>query len=220
VTPTTWIWVVLVVVWGLFFSWYTSFGGPLTNKEIELYMDRMANSEPTPGPDQLEQMRQFMEEDTGDDFVMINIGDLYATPLLIEGVEPGQSTEEVMTKYLAYVFPALLPRASHPVLVGMASSRAFELINAEGLEKWGNGLAMRYRSRRDFMEFLTDPRMAPAHKFKVAASRSAIAFPADPWYQLTDPRLLLGLFLGLIGCALSWRLASRRAMLELRRRPV
>ena len=33
------------------------------------------------------------EEDTGDDFVMINIIDMYETPLQIEGVEPGESSK-------------------------------------------------------------------------------------------------------------------------------
>jgi hypothetical protein len=41
--------------------------------------------------------------------------------------------------------------------------------------------------------------------------QKTIAFPIDPWFQLGDPRLVLGLVLALTGCALGWREASRRA---------
>lgn len=68
---------------------------------------------------------------------------------------------------------------------------------------------MRYRSRRDFMDFVTDPRMPDAHAFKVAAIKKTIVFPADPWFHLGDPRLVLGLLLTTIGFALSWGLLRR-----------
>lgn len=32
-TSKNWTWLVIAAVWGLFFSWYTSFGGPLTDEE-------------------------------------------------------------------------------------------------------------------------------------------------------------------------------------------
>jgi hypothetical protein len=50
--------------------------------------------------------------------------------------------------------------------------------------------------------------------FKVAAIKKTIVFPADPWFHLGDPRLVLGLLLGLIGCALSWGLSSRAGRSE------
>ncbi len=31
---TRWIWAILAALWTLFFGWYTSFGGPLTEEEI------------------------------------------------------------------------------------------------------------------------------------------------------------------------------------------
>ena len=35
-TGASWsAWIVIVTGWGAFFSWYTSFGGPLTDEEIE-----------------------------------------------------------------------------------------------------------------------------------------------------------------------------------------
>ena len=46
---------------------------------------------------------------------------------------------------------------------------------------------------------------------RVAAMIKTIAFPVDPFHYLGDPRLVLALLLGLIGCGLSWLLAVRRS---------
>ena len=83
-TRTRWIWAVLGGVYTLFFYWYTSFGGPLTGEEVEHYMTLIERRDPTPSPADLERIRRFMEEDTGDDFVMVNLIDMYDTPMQIE----------------------------------------------------------------------------------------------------------------------------------------
>ena len=156
-------------------------------------------------------MRRFMAEDTGDDFVMINVIDMYETPLQIEGVEPGQSSAEVVGKYMAYMWPALLSRASHPVLGGIAANQAMDLMNAPGMESWTSGAAMRYRSRRDMLEIASNPAFQGSHEFKVAAMQKTIAFPIDPWFHLGDPRLILALLLTTVGFALSWLLSKIRS---------
>ena len=208
-TRIQWIWAALVAVWALFFIWYTSFGGPLTEDEIARYMTVVERQEPAPAPEEVERIRRFMEEDTGDDFVMVNVIDLYETPLAIEGVEPGESSEAVLAKYMAYMNGALFSRACHPVLFGRAANTAMDLINAEGMESWTAGAGMRYRSRRDLLEIAMNPEFDAAHKFKVAAMRRTIAFPIDPWIHLGDPRLILALALGVAACGLSWREAAR-----------
>ncbi len=199
-----WTWCVLSVLYAGFFSWYTSFGGPLTPPEIEHYLTVLQQRDPPAAPAAIALLRRFMEEDTGDDFVMINVIDMHDTPLQIEGVEPGDTSDDVLGKYMHYMYPALFSRASHPVLFGDAANTAMDLMNAPGMERWTRGAAMRYRSRRDLMEIATNPAFSGSHDFKVAAMRKTIAFPVDPWFQLGDPRLLMALFLGLIGCALSW----------------
>lgn len=208
-SKTGWLWLILTVCYAAFFSWYTSFGGPLSDEEIQMYLERLAQGDPEPAA--LERMRRFMQEDTGDDFVMVNVIDMYAEPLQIDGVEPGASSDDVLAKYMAYMYPALLRRASHPILFGEAANTAMDLMNADGMEQWTRGAGMRYRSRRDLLDIATNPAFAGSHQFKVAAMRKTIAFPIDPWFQLGDPRLVLALLLGLIGCALSWIFARRQA---------
>jgi hypothetical protein len=210
-TGTRWIWLILFAIYAAFFSWYTSFGGPLTDEEIADYVALLESREPPPTPERLAQMRQFMEEDTGDDFVMVNVIHMYEEPLQIEGVEPGETGDEVLAKYMAYMAPALFSRACHPVLYGLAASLAMDIMNADGMEQWTAGAGMRYRSRRDALEITTNPAFQGSHEFKVAAMAKTIAFPIDPWFHLGDPRILLALLLALIGCALSWRSAARRS---------
>jgi len=208
-TRTQWTWTVLSVLYVVFFSWYTSFGGPLDEEEIEHYVEWFAQKEPTPTPEQLAKLRAFMEEDTGDDFVMINVIDMYETPLQIEGVEPGESSDDVLAKYMAYMFPALFSRACHPVIFGTAAADAMDLMNADGMHHWTRGAGMRYRSRRDMLEITINPEFAGSHDFKVAAMAKTIAFPIDPWLQLGDPRLVLALLFLAVGSGLSWRAAAR-----------
>ena len=196
-TKTKWTWLVCAVVYIAFFSWYTSFGGPLTEEEIDHYMSIMAQGDAD--PERLAMIRKFMEEDTGDDFVMLNVIDMYDTPLPIDGVASGESSDEVLGKYMAYMYPALFSRACHPVLIGEAANRAMDLMNADGMEHWTRGAAMRYRSRRDMLEITTNPAFSGSHEFKVAAMRKTIAFPIDPWFQLGDPRLVLALLLVIWG---------------------
>lgn len=203
------LWLVIGLIYVGFFSWYTSFGGPLSSEEIDHFVKIM--TEGGASDEDLARMRRFMEEDTGDDFVMINVIDMYDTPLQIEGVEPGDTSDDVMAKYMAYMYPELFRRASHPVLFGTAASTAMDIMNADGMERWTRGAGMRYRSRRDMLEIALTPEFVGSHKFKVAAMAKTIAFPIDPWLQLGDPRLVLGLLLGLIGSASSWLIVARQA---------
>ncbi|MEM9406838.1 MAG: hypothetical protein AAGA81_12450 [Acidobacteriota bacterium] len=201
------VWLVLAVIYGVFFGWYTSFGGPLTEEEITKYLEQLEQNE-TP-PEGLELMRRFMEEDTGGDFAMLNIIHYYDTPLQIGGVEPGETSRQVMNKYMQYMTPALFARACHPVFLGTAAAPAADIMNAEGMEIWSSGALMRYRSRRDLLNITTNPEFFGSHEFKVAAMQKTIAFPVDPWFHFGDPRLLLAFVLTIVGTLLSWALAHR-----------
>lgn len=204
-----WVWLACAIIYIAFFSWYTSFGGPLTAAERESYLAQFAAANPDAPPEALARISRFMAEDTGDDFVMLNVIDMYDTPQPMEGIKPGETSSEVLGKYMAYMWPALLSRASHPVMIGSAASTAMDLMNAPGMARWDQGALMRYRSRRDMLEIASNPAFQGSHNFKVAAMEKTIAFPLDPWFQLGDPRLVLALILALAGSLISWRFASR-----------
>ena len=207
----SWNWVILAIVYAVFFFWYTSFEGPLSDEEIAHYTEVLAQT-PEIG-DHGERWIGFMESDTGNDFAMWNAVDLLDTPRLVEGVEPGDSSQEVVDRYTEPFFGQALLRASHPVMGGNAANTALDIWGIEGGENWDAGLLVRYRSRRDLMEMMEEMATAGAniHTFKVAAVEKTIAFPIDPWFYPGDPRFLLALvFIGL-GLAFQLRYNARTA---------
>jgi hypothetical protein len=213
VTATTSTWTALGVLYLAFFSWYTSCEGPLTRDEIDHYLGLLAQNDPDASPEFVESLRDFLESDTGDDFVMWNNLDLHETPLPVEGVEPGETSRQVLGRYMEYMTPALFARACHPVILGSAAAPAPEMFGIEGVRDWTVGAGMRYRSRRDMLEIASNPAFQGAHRFKVAAIHKTFAFPIDPWFHLGDPRLLLALVCLVTGLSVGWLSARRAASL-------
>ena len=116
-----------------------------------------------------------------------------------------------MDRYMEHMYPELLKRASHPVLFGQATAPALDIWGIEGADQWTTAGLMRYRSRRDMLEIAGNPDFFGPHEFKIASMNKTIAFPADPWMQAGDPRLLLALLLIILGLTNSLRWAKRPA---------
>ncbi len=210
--PTV-VWSVLLVLYLAFFAWYTSFGGPLSDDEIAHYVGIL--QERGRSADEIAGLRDFLASDTGDDFAMVNVIEMREPPLQIEGVSPGESAQQVLDRYMTYMYPALFSRACHPVVFGQAAAVALDAFGIEGARQWSTGAVMRYRSRRDMMEIATNPAFGDSHEFKIASMKKTVAFPIDPWMHLGDPRLVLGLLLLVVGLLVhgfeGHRRATRRA---------
>ncbi|MAG31939.1 MAG: hypothetical protein CL908_13710 [Deltaproteobacteria bacterium] len=196
------VWLLLFVGYLAFFSWYTSFGGPLTSEEIAHYsgvVEEISDGD----PQRIAAWQHFVQTDTGDDWGMISVVDLNETPRPIEGVEPGESSEEVLAKYTDPFFGRAVPSAGHPVLVGRAAAPAIDIWGVEGATDWSQGVVVRWRSRRDFLKVVEairdDADDSGIHAFKIAAIEKTIAYPLDPWFHLGDPRIVLSLLFAVIG---------------------
>ena len=202
--------IALLVLWIAFFCWYTSFGGPLGAAEIEEFVARMEQN--GVDPERIALWRGFMESDTGDDFAVVNFIDFKDEPDRIEGIGPDETTEEAMARYTQPFFKRMMPRATHPVVLGSAAHRAIDIWGIEGAEDWTAFGMVRYRSRRDLMEVASSGSDdASIHDFKIAAIEKTIAFPIDPWFQLGDPRLVLAGLFGMVALALPRGRAKNRA---------
>ncbi len=201
------VWMALGLVYAAFFSWYTNCSGPLTAEEVDQIV---AQIEERQADADIGEFRRFLESDTGDDFVMVNIMDLPPKPKPVAGVGPDETTEEVMGRYMAHMWPELLKRACHPVMMGTAAAVALDVWGIEGAERWTGAGMMRYRSRRDLIEIAGNPAFQGPHEFKLAAMTKTIAFPIDPWFHFGDPRLLLALIFFGVGASVEL-LARRRA---------
>lgn len=202
-------WAVLAITYALFFYWYTSFEGPLREDEIAHFTEVLA--EASVSDETRQRWIGFMQSDTGDDFAMWNAVDFLETPKRIEGVDPGETGQEVASRYAEPFFAMALTRASHPVMGGDAAGTALDVWGIEGGENWDSGLLVRYRSRRDVLELMETMATSGTniHDFKVAAIEKTIAFPLDPWAQAGDPRLLLGLVFLVVGLAMQLRHNAR-----------
>lgn len=203
------VWIALLVLYTAFASWYTSCSGPLSEEEIAKYTGVMESRGAS--PEKLAQLREFLENDTGDDFVVVNIIELREPPTRVEGVLATDSATDVLDKYMEYMLPALFSRACHPVMFGQAAAPAIDIWGIEGGEQWTTAGLMRYRSRRDLMDIATNPAFQGRHEYKIAAMLKTIAFPIDPWLQLGDPRLVLALLLLILGLLFHGFEGHRRA---------
>jgi len=187
----------LALIYLLFFGWYSSFSGPVTQQEIDEAISHM--SAQGANPDQLANLRYFLENDSGDDFVMLNFIQFNPAESVPGADRNTVEAQTILSNYMAYMWPALLSRACHPVVVGSAASPSLDVWGVTGARYWDQGAAMRYRSRRDLMEIATNPEFQGPHEFKFDAMAKTIAFPIDPWMSAGDPRLLLALILIIVG---------------------
>ena len=192
-SPRVTLWLVPALIYAAFFLWYTDLGGPLDDEEIESFTASMAAA--GGDPETFALIEKFAREDSGRQFLMLNAIDYNENPPDVAGAEPGESAEQLMGRYMGFMFPALLSRASHPVFMGPAVSPSMDVVGIDGAENWDMGAMMRYRSRRTFLEIVTNPVFNDKHVFKMAALDKTIAYPIEPRLYLGDLRLLLGLIL-------------------------
>lgn len=202
-------WLIAAVLYALFRLWYDGFPSPLTPTEVDGYVARM--TERGFPPERIAVLRKVLSEDTGGDFVMVNFIQFKDAPEPVGDMQPGESGRATLERYMAYMTPALLARASHPILGGEAAADAVEAWGLSGGEHWSMAGVIRYRSRRDMIEIASDPRFRDAHIYKVAAMEKTIAVPIDPYFVAGGPRALVALAL-ITGAALAHAaLASRGA---------
>ena len=146
-------------------------------------------------PEEIARMRQFMEEDSGGQFIMVNLMDMNPNPPELPATGAGAGSGALLNHYMEYMYPALLSRASHPVFMGEAFAPAMDIIGIEGAEDWDQNALMRYRSRRDLIELTSNPAFNERHDYKLAALTKTIAYPVEVRLYFSDPRFLLLLIL-------------------------
>ncbi len=203
------LWLIPTLLYAAFVGWYTDFGGPLKQEEIATFMAKMeARGVPPRG---LEVIEKFMREDSGRQFLMVNIMDYNDNPPEVPGANPGESATQLMDRYMAYMWPELLKRACHPTVMGNAIAPALDVVGIENARNWDAGALMRYRSRRSMMEIIANTAQEESHRFKLAALDKTIAFPIETLIYLGDVRLLLGLLLLSLTALLDSFLLSRKS---------
>lgn len=204
----SYIWITGFVLYGLFFSWYTSFEEPMTEKEISVVLERaksLGRSEQN-----LATLENFMRTDTGNDFIMVNLLDMNESPPELPATGPGASASDLIAHYMEHMYPAQFKRACHPVFFGQSVSNALDLSGIEGAAHWDQGALFRYRSRRDVIEIATNPAFNERHDYKMAALTKTIAVPVEPLLHPGDARVLIALLLFSISSLIDMLIFRRR----------
>ncbi|MDB2688380.1 hypothetical protein N9Z25_03015 [Luminiphilus sp.] len=203
------LWLGSVLLYALFVSWYTDFGGPLTEAEIQDFVAKTDDRD-LGGIATRKTLLEFLRNDTGRQFLMINAVDLAKNPPTIAGAPPNADAQTLIDLYMEYMIPELLSKASHPVVVGKSVGNSLDLLGIEGAEQWSDGAVMRYRSRRTLMDIISNPEFYDRHDFKLAGLEKTIAYPIEPRIHLGDLRLMLGLLLLAATALIDGRLARRQ----------
>ena len=193
------LWSILAALYLGFRLWYDGGGGPLTPEEVQHYVAIL--EERGTDPSRIENLRKFLADDRGHDFVMANFIDLQDKP----------GAQEELDRYMAHMYPAMFARAGHPVLAGPVVGGALDIWGIDGAEHWTMVGLVRYRSRRDMIEIATDPAFRDAYQFKNSAMEKTIAIPSEPFLQLGSPRWLAAGALVTLGALLQLALGRRAA---------
>ena len=193
ITKRSWIWLAPALIYMIFFCWYTNLKGTLSTKEINDFVDILEASGST--PDRIVEIKRFLEEDDGKHFYMMNLLDLTDNPPEMLATGPDASAEDLMVHYTEFMFPELFSRACHPIFFGRVLADALDLSGIENAESWDQAALFRYRSRRDMIAIVTNPKFLERHDYKIASSEKTIANPVKPLFFLGDLRFKLGLIL-------------------------
>ena len=191
------IWATAFLLYAIFWLWYVGFRKPLSKVEINYYLKELSKFD-TESAKGMVGLRQFLENDTGKSFVMVNSISLKPTPDLVEGVKEGDSSLKTLIAYHKPFMKAMLKRGGIGIFQGRVAGSSVDVIGIENAEEWKISGINRFRSRRDFMEILITPEFHEKHELKFAALSKSIAYPVDPWFQLGGFPLTVGLAIALV----------------------
>ena len=190
-------------LYGAFLFWYGGRGRPLTSDEIETRMRQLAELNLDPhGQALLQDVRDLLSQDDGREFVMQNLVRYRPKALYPPGHDFGDDPRAADRRYGRAILWPLLRRACVLVFVARRSGR---FIDPPGAEPWHYVAMVRYRSRRDFLDFALEIERDDIVMHKWAAIATTHVFPVQPLVSLVLVRSAVLVVLCLGGLA-AWAL--------------
>lgn len=190
------IWGTALALYGLFRAWYDGIRKPLTPAEIDTFFTEIQGK--LGGGNDTAALRQFLEADDGQEFVMLNL--VKIEPGMVPDPETGElvSGRTMMQRYSDPFVKALLRRGGHPVMVGAKVGPYVDAWNVEADPGWSIFGLMRYRSRRDMIAMVRDPLFARVHPYKLLGIPTTFSFPTQRQVSVyLGPRVTVALALAL-----------------------
>ena len=207
-------WGVLAALYVCFLLWYGGSGEPVSPEEVEGYVAAFEERAAARGPsgvgqetDDLEilgNIREFLETDDGQEFVMLNLNVYREAPEYPESVDITEAIEtaaEAEDEYQRRVAPLLFARAAHPI-VGVEPVFLLGGIGHFERQNWNFASMVRYRSRRDFIQMILSPAFSQDVNLKWAALARSTSMISVPVISLAMIRVIPLLILIIIGLVL------------------
>lgn len=197
--PARWKpWAIAALTYLAFLCWHEPwFVRPLTRAEVQAAFDGpLAKAKLHSGEREL--LQTFFSSDDGRAFYNINLMQYrvqaqYPDGQARVGIVSGRDAN---TAYSNVVVPLLLERAGYPVFGSTKTSNLMMSADA-GADFFEELAVVRYRSRRDMLEMILDPRFLAGAPHKLASLERNIASPSVP-FLVFDARALVAVLLLLI----------------------
>ena len=181
----TWqIWIWVPIFYGVFSLWYFNRRAPLSQAEVEEFLDRFIELEGSIHTEQAV-MRKFLEEDDGKEFVMLNLIQLHKGEVPHPVTGEKQKPRELIAMYFRSFSFASMKRGGHPVFQARTVGGNIDSWNADSNVGFMVTSMMRYKSRRDLIELLIDTAFADSHLYKLAAIERTISYPTQTMFSVS-----------------------------------
>ena len=180
------IWIIALSLYALFWLWYCGVKGRLSKHEVEIFISSFEAKGLSESA--LSNIREFLEQDDGREFFMIN---------LLEIKSPKRESQKLLMGYFKKFMSGMIPRGGHPLFLANAAAKNIENLNCEHADDWSSVGIIRYRSRRDFAQIVLNTFGSEHHSDKLLSLKKTLAFPSTTTLFFGSPKIIIALVLGL-----------------------
>lgn len=204
---------ILAALYGLFIWWYGGFAEPVTEQELEAYIEEFTVASQAQGRDpstNIKYMRNLAASDQGGEFLMVNLMDFRDTAAYPADSPWADDPDPLAAdaRYSAHIVPLLLKRASHPVMLGPLTG-TFIIEGPWG--HWDKVAVIRYRSVRDMLEMIVEmAELGDVVDHKWASMEKTQVFPIKSTLPLPGLRFALAMILLSLAIVVSFIVRLRR----------
>jgi len=191
----------MTAVLAAFYIWYQGGRSPLSTQEQNTYTERVtALQASTHGYLDAAAIKEFLSTDDGRPFFVINLFKFRPHATYTDGRVSTATGASAFKQYTQAVLPVWLPRGTHPAF--------FTELSATNKNEWDLVSVVRYRSRRDYVEIITDAAYLAALPHRLAAAERNIRIQL-PGTVVPNPFLVL--FAVLVSTLVFvWHIKSRK----------
>ncbi len=181
--------------------WYINRKKPFSAGEIDTYLNyfKQHSQQHT----DIDVLKKFMLEDDGKEICMANFVSLFKENITHPVTGKTVSPHAAVQNYMKVLLGLCAKKACHPIYVAYRVGGHIDSWGSDDKIDFRGFQMMRYRSRRDFLDLMTNPKLDHGLDIKFAAIAKTITVPAQMQFStFLRPHVWLSLVILLICCAL------------------